>query len=135
MGQKMNSAKDLYTDLKAIQCTSCGVFHAIPTAMYDHKLDYGGYWYCPNGHRIGYGEGNLSKQLQKEKTRRQWAEDNAARSRKQADQSERRRIAQKAARTRLKNRVSAGVCPCCNRTFKQLAAHMKNKHPEYKHED
>lgn len=25
------------------------------------------------------------------------------------------------------------TCPCCKRTFKQLAAHMKNKHPEFAH--
>ena len=31
---------------------------------------------------------------------------------------------------RLKKRVTHGVCPCCSRTFKQLAAHMKLKHPE-----
>ena len=39
---------------------------------------------------------------------------------------------QKAAKTRLKNRVASGVCPCCNRTFKQLAAHMSRQHPEFK---
>lgn len=30
----------------------------------------------------------------------------------------------------LSDRAHAGVCPCCNRTFKQLAAHMKTKHPD-----
>ena len=34
--------------------------------------------------------------------------------------------------TRLKKRAIAGVCPCCNRTFQQLAAHMAHKHPDYK---
>lgn len=29
---------------------------------------------------------------------------------------------------RMETRVAAGVCPHCNRTFKQLAAHMKCKH-------
>lgn len=38
----------------------------------------------------------------------------------------------KAQLTKTKKRVSNGVCPCCNRTFKQLARHMENKHPEYK---
>lgn len=40
------------------------------------------------------------------------------------------REARKAVEKKL-NRVSAGTCPCCNRSFKQLAAHMKNKHPDY----
>jgi hypothetical protein len=32
---------------------------------------------------------------------------------------------------RLKRRAAAGTCPCCNRTFRQLTAHIKNKHPEF----
>ena len=33
--------------------------------------------------------------------------------------------------TRIKKRVANGVCPCCNRTFKDLAAHMSTQHPDY----
>lgn len=32
---------------------------------------------------------------------------------------------------RLRKRASAGVCPCCNRTFSQLARHMQTKHPTF----
>lgn len=32
------------------------------------------------------------------------------------------------------HRVGAGVCPCCKRTFQQLARHMKCKHPKYRTE-
>jgi hypothetical protein len=31
----------------------------------------------------------------------------------------------------LRKRVGNGTCPCCHRTFRQLAAHMQNKHPDY----
>lgn len=51
--------------------------------------------------------------------------------RDQRDRKERQRRVEKAAKTRIKNRVSKGVCPCCNRTFANLAAHMANKHPEF----
>jgi hypothetical protein len=27
--------------------------------------------------------------------------------------------------------VANGVCVCCNRSFKNLAAHMQTKHPEF----
>jgi hypothetical protein len=30
-----------------------------------------------------------------------------------------------------KERVSAGVCPCCTRTFQNLAQHMANQHPDF----
>lgn len=33
--------------------------------------------------------------------------------------------------TKLKNRVSHGVCPCCNRTFENLQRHMASKHPTF----
>jgi hypothetical protein len=32
--------------------------------------------------------------------------------------------------TKFKKRVGRGVCPCCNRHFKDLARHMESKHPE-----
>jgi hypothetical protein len=35
-----------------------------------------------------------------------------------------------AAAKRLKKRASAGTCPCCSRTFANMAEHMKQKHPE-----
>ncbi len=44
---------------------------------------------------------------------------------------EHQRRGAKAAKTRIKNRVMNGVCPCCNRTFQNLASHMANKHPFY----
>jgi hypothetical protein len=33
--------------------------------------------------------------------------------------------------TRIRNRIAAGVCPCCTRTFKNVARHIKDKHPTY----
>lgn len=121
----------LNTTLTEMQCGTCGVWHAIPRVMYDSCVSEGGYWYCPNGHQRGFNEGSiynenkkLKRQLEQERKRKEWAE-------KEAENSENRRRAQKAATTRLQNRIKAGVCPCCHRTFKQLAAHMKNKHPNY----
>ena len=121
----------LDTKLKVIQCGTCGVWHAIPQAMFDTCYQEGGYWRCPNGHSRGYSEGSIRKELEKEKKRRKWAEENAQRAREEADEAERRRKAQKAATTRLRNRAKAGICPCCNRHFKQLEAHMANKHPDF----
>ncbi len=119
------------TELRIDQCCVCGVWHAIPEIMFNHCYQEGGFWNCPNGHSIGFGEGSLKKQLEKEKKRRKWAEQDAERARINAETSERRRIAQKGATTRLKKRIKAGICPCCKRHFKQLASHMTNKHPEF----
>jgi len=120
------------TDLEVIQCGTCGVWHGIPSAMFNTCLKEGGFWTCPNGHSRGYSEGSVYKQLEKEKKRREWAENNAARLTKEAKHERQRAIGYKGQATKLKNRAAAGVCPCCNRTFKQLASHMKNKHPDFK---
>jgi hypothetical protein len=33
--------------------------------------------------------------------------------------------------TKLKKRTSAGTCPCCTRTFANMAEHMKKQHPDF----
>lgn len=37
----------------------------------------------------------------------------------------------KGAHQRTKNRVAKGVCPCCNRSFTNLAKHMAGQHPDF----
>lgn len=34
-------------------------------------------------------------------------------------------------RRKIEKRVANGVCPCCNRTFEDLARHMSTKHKDY----
>jgi len=36
---------------------------------------------------------------------------------------------------KARKRTKAGVCPCCSRTFRQMALHMANKHPTFKAEE
>jgi hypothetical protein len=45
--------------------------------------------------------------------------------------AERRVIAAKGQITKLKKRAKAGTCPCCKRTFHNMAEHMKTKHPDF----
>lgn len=32
---------------------------------------------------------------------------------------------------RLKKRAAAGTCPCCKRSFSNMATHMRKQHPAY----
>jgi hypothetical protein len=92
--------------------------------------------YCPFGHPGVWKAGKtdqelLQEELEAERQRRQSAEQNVefySQLQKRAEASAR---GYKGVATKLKNRARAGVCPCCKRTFKQLAAHMANKHPEF----
>ena len=127
------AALKISQQFEVIYCCNCKIAFAVPADIRRRWLDDGSYFYCPNGHSQHYSENSvakLEKQLASERKRREWAQQEAARQREQAEESERRRIAQKAATTRLRNRAKSGLCPCCNRHFNQLEAHMKNKHPE-----
>ena len=115
-------------------CAACGVVYAIPTDLERTRRTDGQSLFCPNGHTLSFAVHSVEEQLRKElaaakaETERArqslaWAETTAKGANIQRGKAE-------AAARRLRQRVSAGVCPCCQRTFKQLAAHMKVKHPE-----
>lgn len=62
-------------------------------------------------------------------------DDEILRQREIREAAERRASALKGVATRMRNRAAAGVCPCCNRTFSQLATHMKKQHPDFGKQD
>ena len=112
----------------------CGMAHAVPEYLNDYQQrchDNGREVpniYCPLGHgHVPAGDGKaarLKRQLETSERRRRAEYDLRV-------DTERRLSAQKAATTRAKHRHAAGVCPCCKRTFQQLARHMATKHPDY----
>lgn len=133
----LGATKYVTVELTEINCGECGGTYAINERYREQMYQKGGSWNCPYCD-CGWGYSNnnenskLKKQLAAEKRGRKLAERQAKREREEARYQANCARAQKAAKTRIKNRIAAGVCPCCNRTFKQLAAHMKNKHPDYK---
>lgn len=127
------------TKLKEIQCGTCGVWHAIPQAMFDTCLEEGGFWHCPNGHSRGYREGRKEREavrLERDRLRQKLAQqdDEIKHQRQLREAAERQVAASKAQVAKMKTRAGAGVCQCCNRTFVGLARHMKTKHPNFKAE-
>lgn len=139
----------VYTKLT---CPVCGVHYAIDTALYTNIWNKGGHWYCANGHNLIFIESKaerIQKQLDATTKQLQAAKDNEIyyrnrveeiHSEKQAVEVELKgtRTQLKGTKTKLRNsntRHAAGVCPCCQRTFKQLVQHMANKHPDYKTEE
>lgn len=122
--------------LTTINCGCCGGVYAI-NEQYRAKCNQDGTgWHCPYCQvSWGYFSDNENAQLrrqleaakreaERERKRKEWAE-------QEARHAELRARAQKGVATRIKNRVSKGVCPCCNRTFSDLARHMETKHPDY----
>lgn len=122
-------------DLYVTTCGECGVSYAVLNKFDNDRRRDGRTFYCPNGHARVYRETTEQKRIkdlerqvaaergraERAETARGWAEKSAKGARIQAGKA-------KAAKERVIARVHAGVCPHCNRTFKQLAAHMKTKH-------
>lgn len=126
----------LTVDLYISDCASCGVIFGIPADLEERRRTDHETFYCPNGHRMHFGGPSQ-------------AEKDAAAARQRADRlfaswqaeqdqrfaAEREASESKARETRLRWRVGNGVCPCCQRTFSALAAHVATKHPEFVHHD
>lgn len=122
------------TTLTVLACGECGIPFAIPQDMHKSVRNDGRSFWCPNGHKISYAETEnrrLARQLADAKWQRDWAESARKAAEDQARAAEYARRAQKAQNTRLRKRIAAGVCPCCNRTFQNLGRHMDSRHPGF----
>jgi hypothetical protein len=119
--------------LETQTCGACGIEFAAPKSFFDERRkDHKKNWYCPNGHaRIFTGETEaerLARELEAERNA-------AARLRADLGAKTKSVIALRGQVTKSRKRAAAGVCPCCKRTFRQLAAHMGMKHPDYAAQD
>ncbi len=119
---------DLTHELEVID-TWCGHQVYMPTAMYRRLSRSHNNFYC-----TVCGKGNSWAQksdLEVLRGRLASTQDMLDTARQERDRNERRRRSEKAAKTRIKNRIANGVCPCCQRSFKDLHRHMQNKHPNF----
>lgn len=117
-------------------CGKCGVEFLLPKTLDDENREKGAdrTWYCPNGHARIYSESDTAKyRREAERLKQQLAmkDDEIARERDRRQASERTTAAYKGQITKIKTRVKAGVCPCCNRQFQDLHRHMQTKHPDF----
>ena len=112
--------------LVVMECWKCAITYAVP-AEFDrlNHEDRQRSWYCPNGHGTVYSKSRVT-QLQDELDR-----ERTARAKERDDMLDRLNKTEHD-RRRIRKRIEAGVCPDCNRTFQNLAAHMETKHPSAK---
>lgn len=113
--------------LTPIVCANCGCNFGMDERVRQRRLDDHEGFYCPNGHKNYYNGESEAERLKREKQSLQnnlrWAE-------QKADSAKRELTATKGQFTKYRNRVAKGVCPCCNLTFANVAAHMASQHPE-----
>ena len=114
--------------MSKFECCRCGVCFAIPQKLENERRKDHQEFYCPNGHRQ-----HFSQESEAERYKRLWESEQrqTAEWREAKVGAERARDRAQKEIKRLKKRSAAGVCPCCNRTFSQLARHMASKHNEF----
>lgn len=131
----MGEALTMFESYETVCCGECGISFAVPASLKRRWHNTGENWYCPNGHCMHFIESTVQKQakeIERLRKEKEWAEQGKARACREAGHANRRASALKGVNTKIKKRIGNGVCPCCNRTFKNLAGHMKTKHPKYK---
>lgn len=118
------------TELTVMKCW-CGLVHAVPTNLYDVYMESKSKsLHCPLGHSYVPGERREIREEQLAAKVAHLREQNEH-LRIERGKAEKRVSTYRGHLTRVKKRVSGGVCPCCNRSFENLGRHMKSKHPKY----
>ena len=127
-----------FTGILVIEhCCNCGIAFGLERSFRDKMLELGpaGEFHCPRGHvqHFRYAKGNnLEDQLKREQQRNKSLGAIIDRQRETIKGRDHIIRGQKAAKTKLKNRIANGVCPCCNRSFHNLQQHMSKQHPDFK---
>ena len=97
---------------------------AMSRRTYDRTKRTGETWHCPSGHpRVWSGD------TTEQKLKRAEAQERHLRDQLQAAGAEAEAVRVKLIRER--HRFANGVCPCCNRSFENVARHVRSQHPEY----
>lgn len=114
-------------------CCNCGMPFYMPESFKKKQLELldKGSFTCPAGHGQHYTGSSKDEQI--EALKREAAHERELRlsASQQATQNWKTSRQVLGKLRKLKARVGAGVCPCCQRTFSQLARHIKCKHPEF----
>lgn len=121
----MGFALAVQQDMVDVRCAECDILFAIPARFETRRREDGNTFYCPLGHHLHF-------KSELDRLRKQVADQ----TRTNTELAARVAAAQKAEQAaldkhkRLERRVRRGVCPCCSRSFENLARHMATKHPE-----
>lgn len=121
----MNNGDTIPTYDELVVCTCwCGIKHAIPSAT-NQWVNKGSHnaVYCPLGHQWVRRESDADR-LRAAEAKQRHLEDQLLAAEREAE----------AVRVRLvrdRHRFANGVCPCCNRSFENVARHIRGQHPDY----
>lgn len=120
--------------LEVTSCGVCSIRFAMPADMLKRCRDTGADFHCPSGHNLVFLKTEAEKlrdQLAAARAREDQLAAKLESSRAMTSHERARVRGLKGAITKAKRRAAAGVCPCCTRTFQNVARHMASQHPGY----
>lgn len=121
---------DVTVKLERTTCW-CGIPFMLPERLLDNARNHGQTIYCPMGHSLTWGETELDRvRRERDRLKQQAARLEDEKREAVTKAIDRAKKAEKLAKS-LKKRTAAGTCPCCQRTFANMAEHMKHQHPEF----
>lgn len=112
--------------MHAADCITCGVPIVMPAVLERTLRANHAYFHCVHGHSQCWPQ-----QSELEKTKELLASERRWRELAQQGEAAAKKAAEAARATaeKVTNRAAVGLCVCCNRSFRNLARHMKAKHP------
>lgn len=121
--------------LEAHLCGNCGAPFAMPADILRRRREDGQTFWCPS---CGSPRVFVETEVQRLKREKELTEQALERAkvreryeRQKREAAERSRNAYKGQATKAKRRTAAGLCPCCDRNFQNVSAHIEKQHPEY----
>lgn len=121
------SIVDTQAQLATEVCPTCGTLFAVLKDVQDRRRNDHKSFFCPFGHQQSYSGKTETDKLREQLDAKQ-REAQANLERAWLAEGAERRVSARLKRT--EKRIRNGVCPCCNRSFANLAAHMKTQHPK-----
>ncbi|UVF60337.1 hypothetical protein SEA_MURP_63 [Gordonia phage Murp] len=116
------------TTFAIVTCSECAMEFAVTERFKQLRREDHGIFWCPSGHRQWY-PGETEEQRQRKRADR--AERRAANAEENVRIERASHAATKGQLTKTKNRIANGVCPCCHRSFVNVARHMQSQHPDF----
>lgn len=136
----MAETREITQTLTKWPCAACHVPIWLDAETESKLRRTGEVFHCLNGCRNHFGKGEADKlraELAAERAEKKRAMGYLAETERQLTRAlqdvgteKRSKAAIAGHLTRLRNRVKAGQCPCCDRQFPDLAAHMAAEHPD-----
>lgn len=119
-------------------CIQCKSEVWLPQELYDAAMRGRSRitFYCGYGHPQVFTEGETTEDIlrrERDRLKQQMAQRDDVISKQSRELFAERELVNslKAQRKAATKRAKAGVCPCCHRTIRQMALHMRTQHPEF----